>query len=287
MIGSPFHPFILSPVFTKLLKIPTGLDFRDSWSINYGYDGTNRQDVNFFIRGIHYLFYLIEKVGIKYASTVTFATPVLKNEYTEIHPKYSGKYHVILNGYDPEDFINVTPVSLTGGKSIILAGKFYEYAPEAVDIFFEILQNREDVTFIYIGNETTEISNKSVQWGVANKVVTRPYMPYHKVLNYISGSTFCLLTNGVVNGIGTKIFDYLALNKPTLCLVPEGSVISDIFGNTENIVICERPFTYKKVEKKMNSLFNIVPNSSNDLIVDFSRKYSATQFSDIYKKLLR
>ncbi len=287
MIGSPFHPFILAPVLTKLFNIPTGLDFRDSWSNNFGYSGTARQNVSCFVRGLHWLFFLVERIGIRYASVVSFASPVLKKEYVELHPRYKNKYHVLLNGYDPDDFEDVTPIFPAKGKTILLAGKFYTYTPEAVGIFFDILRGKDDLTFIYIGNEIEQIKKIAIQHGVQDKVVLKPYLPYKEVLGYIKGSDYCLLTNGVVNGIGTKIFDYLAFAKPTLCLVPQGSVIFNVFSDAESVVICERPFTFYKLEEKFTYLLSLDVMGNTSFIEQFSRKKSTKNFAKIYDNILR
>ncbi|PIE69822.1 MAG: hypothetical protein CSA21_00445 [Deltaproteobacteria bacterium] len=286
MIGSPFHPFILAPIFTRLLKIPTGLDFRDSWSNNFGYDGTPRQNVSCFIRGLHWLFFLIERIGLRYASVVSFASPVLKKEYAGLHPRYRDKYHVILNGYDPDDFRDVTPVSLAKGKTILLAGKFYAYTPEAVSIFFEILRRRDDLTFIYIGNEIEQITEIAAQEKVQDKVILKPYRPYKEVLAYIKGSDYCLLTTGRIDGVGTKIFDYLAFGKPTLCLIPRGSIISEVFCDVEKLVTCERPFTSCDLEEKLTHLLSLDPGKNIDFIEQFSREKSVKKFANIYHRLL-
>ncbi len=285
MIGSPYHPFILTFLFTRLLKIPTGLDFRDSWSNNFGYDGTARQNTSTFSRVLHGIFFLIERIGIRYASVVSFASPVLKKEYIEIHPRYKGKYHVVLNGYDPDDFENVESVSLAGGKTILLAGKFFTYTPEAVSIFFEILRRRDDLTFIYIGNEMKQIAKIALEQEVQDKVILKPYLPYKEVLTYIKGSDYCLLTNGVVNGVGTKIFDYLALRKPTLCLVPQGAALSDLFSDAADVLICERPFTSADLEEKLTRLFSLKPEKETGLDDRFSRKRSTKKFAEIYHEI--
>ncbi len=287
MIGSPFHPFILSPVFSKLLRIPTGLDFRDSWSNNFGYDGTDRRNVSFFVRMLHHFFFLIERIGIRYASVVSFASPVLKKEYAELHPEYKSKYHVILNGYDPDDFKDLMPVSPVKGKCILLAGKFIAYTPEAVSIFFEILRHRDDLTFVYIGNEIEKINKIALKQGVQDKVILKPYLPYNEVLSYIKGSDYCLLATGRVDGIGTKIFDYFALGKPMLCLVPQGSIISDIFCDAEGVVICERPFTFCKLEAKIDQLLSLDQGEHTAFVEQFSRKKSTRKFAELYHRLLR
>ncbi len=132
LIGSPYHPFLLTPVIKRFFNLPTLLDFRDSWSHNYGFDGTRADEQSILTRIKHRLFFQIEKISLKHCAAATFATSVLRDEYASLIPAYKNKYHVIYNGYDQDDFAGIQPRSATEGKTIILAGKFHIYTPQAV-----------------------------------------------------------------------------------------------------------------------------------------------------------
>jgi hypothetical protein len=52
---------------------------------------------------------------------------------------------------------------------------------------------------------------------VTNRVKVFPFKPYSETLQLLAGCDYGLLSHGMVNGMGTKIFDYLALKKAFLC----------------------------------------------------------------------
>ncbi len=279
MIGSPYHPFLLTPVIRKIFNLPTLLDFRDSWSHNYGFDGSGEDKQSVLIRIKHRFFFQIEKIALQHCSAATFSTSVLRDEYASLIPAYKNKYHVIYNGYDEDDFARITPKSVTDGKTILLAGKFHIYTPQAVAYFLQAVKEHPDLTFIYIGNEQKTILQIAEELDIKNQVVAMGYQPYTKVLQYIAGSDFCLLSNGLVNGMGTKIFDYLALKKPTMCLVPKGSIIARQFGDTPGIVISEAPHSKMKIRQNLNRLLMQQQSSADQLGDRFSRKKAAKKLA--------
>jgi glycosyltransferase involved in cell wall biosynthesis len=280
--GSPFHPFISSIILKGLLGIPTVLDFRDSWSPNFGYEG--RQPANFWDRYKHRFLGLIERISIRFASCVTFATDVLLKEYRRLIPYHDNKYFTITNGYDPEDFISVEPIRLDNRKSIILTGQFNIYTPEVVSGLMQALKFFPFLHFIYIGSEDRLILKKAQAFESTNQVTTLPYSPYRKILALIAGADYGLVTNGMVNGMGTKIFDYLALKKPTLCFVPKGSVITNHFSGAKGVVICEAPHTLASIKKGLSSIFEKTSAADDNMIKQFSRKESARKLAQILQK---
>ena len=283
--GSPFHPFLSTIILKGLLGIPTVLDFRDSWSPNYGYEG--RHSASFLETSKHRFFELIERISIQYASGVTFATDVLLEEYSRLIPFQRNKYYTITNGYDPEDFISVKPIHLVNSKTIILTGQFNIYTPEVVTGLIKALKFFPFLHFIYIGSEYRLISKKVQAFENTTQVTTLPYSPYRKMLALIAGADYGLVTNGMVNGMGTKIFDYMALNKPTLCFVPKGSVITKHFSGAKGVVICEAPHTLASIKKGLSSIFEVRSTVDENMIKRFSRKKSSRTLAQVLQKALR
>jgi glycosyltransferase involved in cell wall biosynthesis len=280
--GSPFHPFLSTIILRGLLGIPTILDFRDSWSPNFGYGG--EQPANFLDRFKHRFFELIERISIRFASGVTFATDILLEEYRRLIPGQGHKYYTIHNGYDPEDFIAIDPRRLDNRKTIILTGQFNIYTPEVVNGLMQALKFFPLLHFIYIGSEHELISKKARKFESSNQVTTLPYSPYRKMLALVAGADYGLVTNGMVNGMGTKIFDYLALKKPTLCFVPKGSAITSHFSGVGGVVISEAPHTLASIKNGLSSVFKATSTSDDHLIHQFSRKESARTLARILQK---
>ena len=283
MSGSPFHPFLMTLVLSGVFRIPTVLDFRDSWSQNDGFDGKISSTVLAKIR--RNLFSASEWLSIRFASRVVFATSVLKDEYEAAFPSLKHKYQIIRNGFDQEDFNDVVPKRSFSSNTLILAGKFYTYTPEAVGELMSCLQNLGDICFVYVGEEAEIIRQRATEAGVAKRVKAIPYQPYAEVLRLIAGADVALMTNGMKNGLGTKIFDYLALGKPTICLVPRDSVVSREFGHAANVFISEAPHSTQKIIELLLTAFRKSNKGSVDSISEFTRSRSAQTLGHILDEI--
>ncbi|MGB5736285.1 MAG: glycosyltransferase, partial [Thiohalocapsa sp.] len=277
LCGSPFHPFLLTVILTGLLRIPTVLDFRDSWSINHGYDGQRPNSLLARLRET--VLGLIERVSIRFASSVTFATTRLQEEYTALFPASRHKYHTIHNGFDPDDFVRIKPRRSSPGQTVVLSGQFHVYTPDAVDSLMTCLRNDPDIHFVYVGGEQSIIAESARRAGVTEQVTARPYMPYREVLSLTAGADVGLVTTGLVNGLGTKIFDYLALGKPTVCLVPSGSVIASEFGTVPTVVISHPPHTPERIAAALETAFGMVGTPCRADIGRYSRRESTRQLA--------
>jgi glycosyltransferase involved in cell wall biosynthesis len=284
--GSPFHPFILSIMLDVFLKKPAVLDFRDSWSINHGFDG--RGVGSWFGKAKQWLTGKLEKCAIHFASSVIFATSVLQQEYEELYPEYKSKYQTIPNGYDPNDFLDIEPVRIVDKTTLVLAGQFNIYAPKAVSSLMEALKKLPNLHFIYIGNEADVIREEAIAYSVNKSVTTFPYLPYDEVLQYVAGADFALLATGMRNGMGTKIFDYLALGKTTLCLVPKGSVVTRQFANLESVIISEPPYTIASLTKSIEELLLLKDKTAESgALRGFSRIEGADKLANTFNEVVK
>ncbi|CAG1022087.1 hypothetical protein MTYM_01476 [Methylococcales bacterium] len=281
MSGSPYHPFILTSIITGMLSIPTILDFRDSWSLNNGFDGKSSKfySVRLLIYGV------IEKISIRFASSIVFATSVLQEEYEAAFPMFKRKYSTITNGYDPDDFIDIFPKRVYPKKTLILAGKFYAYTPEEVDKVMQCLCNLKDMHFIYRGDEFEIIQTAARRAGVADRVDVSPLQPYSEVLGLIAGADVGLVTTGLKNGLGTKIFDYLALGKPVICLVPPDSVIFRECGNLSGVFFSYAPHTLVGIMELLLKAFALVNKKEMIDLSSFTRIGATKKLADVLDRI--
>lgn len=279
LTGSPFHPFVISIIIKGLLGIPTFLDFRDAWSFNNSFDGRRVEGFWQIFRQHFYEF--LERIAIHFASAVIFATKTLQDEYRRLLPSQQKKFWTITNGYDPDDFFSVKPIQMLDKKTIILTGKFNLYTPEVVTGLMQALKSFSFLHFIYIGSEYDIINQSARSSGSDNQVTALPYLPYRELLRRIAGADYGLVTSGMPNILGTKIFDYLALRKPILCFVPKDSEISRNFAEEQSVVICEAPHTPDNIRKGLVSLFEVKEGTQKAIMKQFSRKETTRKLAHI------
>jgi len=268
LVGSPFHPFIASAVITPLLGLPSVLDFRDSWSINPMFSRFRhrwQQALVRFLRG------LIERIGIRYASAVAFATPGLRADYAALLPQHRDKFHTIDNGFDPADFEHLVAERPCPGPTLILAGKFHFYTPEVAEGLMRVLPDFPDLYFLYVGGEAALIRQLAEDAGVAARVVALEFQPLERVLRLIRGADYGLVTHAARYAVGTKIFDYLALGKPVLCFVPAGSAMDATFAHVAGVVIRHPPFGEPDIRAGLRALLAQPPGVDPGAVAHFSR----------------
>lgn len=283
MSGSPFYPFPLTLPLTKVLGIPTVIDFRDSWSFNHGYDGAMRNDFSGRLRT--FVYGIMEKIAVRHASRVVFSTSVLQDEYAALIPGFDSKYLTITNGIDLDDFTNVAPLRSSEKKTLVLAGQFRIYLNDVVNEFLKCLKSLPDVHFLYLGEENAFIINSARTSGVKDQVIALPFQPYSRTLQLIAGADAAVVANGLVNGMGTKIFDYLALNKPVLCLVPEGSIIKRVFGDQDCVVVSEAPHTFQSILSGLEKVLALKDFPSVPLDA-YTRQEAARQLAAVLDTLV-
>jgi len=277
LCGSPFHPFMVTAIVTRVLKMPTILDFRDSWSLNAGFDAdmysrkwSPKKRIESFVKR------QVERIGIRYASRVSFVTVTLTEQYATVFPEYSGKFLTIPNGFDPDDLTGIQPHTVGDRRElIVLSGKFLIYGEPTVRAFLHSLSRFDNLQFVYIGTEHKEIADLANALGVKNQVFTIPYSPYGQVLSLVAGADYGLLTHGLAYAVGTKIFDYIALRKPTLCLVPTGSAVSREFGAIDSVVIVESPHTVERIVQALAVLLGSTAAAFDTDVEKFSRVHAA------------
>jgi glycosyltransferase involved in cell wall biosynthesis len=277
LCGSPYHPFLLTIPLTGLVGIPSILDFRDSWSINHGFDG--KRPVSFGAHFREIILGAIERLSIRSASRVVFTTRKVQAEYTDLHPKWQWKYSTIHNGFDPQDLKHIKPGCSQTGRTMVIAGKFSIYTPDALDALMQYLHESDDLDLIYVGEEQKLFNKAAVRNGINSRIQALSYMPYAEALKWIAGADIGIVSTGLVNGLGTKIFDYLALGKPVVCLIPEGSIITSEFADTPQIIVSHPPHTAKTIKQAIQRAFSLVGCNPPEKIKSFSRTESCYQLA--------
>jgi hypothetical protein len=182
LCGSPYHPFLLTIPLTGLVGIPSILDFRDSWSINHGFDG--KKSYSFGTRFREISLGAIEYISIRSASRVVFATRKIQAEYADLHPRWQWKYSTIHNGFDPQDLEHIKPRRTRSGRTMVIAGKFSIYTPDAVYALVQCLYESDDLHLIYIGEEQKLFNKAAVRMGINSRIQALSYMPYAEVLKW-------------------------------------------------------------------------------------------------------
>ncbi|RNI28450.1 hypothetical protein EFA69_18395 [Rufibacter immobilis] len=206
----------------KQLGIRWIADMRDPWTDIYYY-----QDLNHTA--------LAQKLDAKYerdvlehADAVVVVSEDMKrlflNKSTTLDPH---KIHVIPNGYDEDDFVHPSAPS-TEEFIITYTGTLTE--AYNVEGFFQALC--ETVTrnpllryrLRFVGKVSQEIKRQIEEAGLPLITEYIDYVPHEESIKYLMASTVLLMAiPDVPNNFGIltgKLFEYLAANKPIICIGP-------------------------------------------------------------------
>jgi glycosyltransferase involved in cell wall biosynthesis len=146
----------------------------------------------------------------------------------------SEKFSIITNGFDPEDFKDVTPYKYEKNFVILHYGTLFRWRkPDNIFIALKNLISKnkdfgEDVSAVFMGifhNDTLECVKK---FDLEPYVKIIDYKPYYESLQYLKGADLLLLITGELsfnrNMLTTKVFDYIGANKPILAITENGAL---------------------------------------------------------------
>ena len=228
LTGGPFYHWILAP-FIKLFGVDYILDFRDPWKLSpyvvrkKGFLGDLTSGLETFV----------ERFSIKHAKTVINVTKPATQMYKDAYPEFSDKFETITNGFDPDDFTGIEPLSISK-FDIVYSGKFGTFRD--VRPFFRAFKTlikensltAEDIRFVWVGRKEEHIVKIIKELNLESHVTMLGFLPYRKNLQYIKGSKIAMLIAGEhPYEPTTKIFDYMALQKDTLGITDVEGFVSE------------------------------------------------------------
>ncbi len=236
--ASPYTDHLIALILAKLSGLPWVADFRDPWV-----DRAN------FPRNRWRLFIdrKLEKRVLKSADHIIATTSLIAERFKDLHPQ--GKFTVITNGYDEEDFIDMQKLKPPEGEfRITYTGIFNEQRnPKKVfQALRELIDCRDDfnnkIRIRIIGQLDNpgdfENINYFRQIGLDQYSELIEYQPHHQVISEMHQSTVLLLLIGdylfeevILPG---KIFEYLRAGRPIFAVVPPEGLAADIIRSTNS-----------------------------------------------------
>lgn len=244
---------------------------------------------------------IIEKIILKKAQRVISVTePISEIFYSKIN-KNRGKFIVITNGYDG-DIINclLQPKKISGDQFIITYTGSITLTKE-IDEFFisvkKLLEQKEIEKDKFRINLIGNFKNYHLdeKLGIADLVYKyEGYLPNMETLKIQSNSTLLLLivkTDRAKYAYSGKIFEYMAIGKPVLAIVPSDSIVAGVIlksgtgkiADPENIEEISQAILYyydlwKKSELKVNPDY--------DFIKQFDRKKLTSDLASLMDSLV-
>ncbi len=221
-----------------LLKEKTGVswlaDFQDPWT---QVDYYQRLILTSWADSKHKK---LEQKAFKNADAMTIVSEVWKKDLESIGAK---NVSVLVWGYDEDDFKNlqtnydkkltITHAGLLGDdrNPKVLFEVIAELGNELGNDFKQIIEIQ------LIGQVDNAVVESYTKYGIANLVTLIPQIERKEALQYVANSqVLLLLLNQADNAMGRipgKLFEYLAVQRPVLCLGLQGSDVDKILQKTQ------------------------------------------------------
>lgn len=212
--GGPFIHFIIAPLMKKMFNAKYVLDFRDPWLLT----PYNHSKFRKIIASI------LEPICIKHSEYIINVTNDATNMYKAYYKKVPNyKFLTVENGFDSEDFFQISDSKERFPNSIVYAGKFGGF--RNINNFLEALKfynenNNKKITFIHIGmKEEAIIKFLENNTEMEKYIICLGYKTYNEAMKIINGCEYGLIiSGGHPYEPTTKVYDYIALKKPILCI---------------------------------------------------------------------
>ncbi len=231
--ASPMTAHVAAWIASRLIGVPWVADFRDPWLDN------PLEPMSGFARWRRAT---LERAVVRSAARCTFATRGLRDAYARRYPRLAGRFEVLPNGYERPATGRSTgrTVDARDGTErpirLVYAGSLYR--PPELDTFLagvaRLADERPDAAgrleITFIGATTAETRAVADRWladpRVAPVVRLRGFVPRAEAVAAVAEADAALTLLGGGPGmevfVGAKLYDYLALDRQVLAMVPEG-----------------------------------------------------------------
>lgn len=231
--GPPHSMHLIALGLKKKFDIPWIADFRDPWTDIDFYDKlrlTRRADKKHR---------KLELEVLEKADHVVTVSPYCAKDLSKVPGK---KVEVIHNGFDPEDFKDIT-VSPESTFTIAHFGAFNRDRNPSV--LWKVLGklSEENKTFKgklrirLIGQTDNSVIQDIEKHGLKNNLIQTDHLPHKKGLEELAKSQVLLLPiNDAPNARGIlpgKMYEYMALKRPILAIGPTDSDFAEILTETK------------------------------------------------------
>ena len=281
--GGPFYTFNLA-VTAKKYGLPCVLDFRDPWIFEY------RGFRSFFtLKNI--ISKLIElpweRNAVKSASKVVTVTNGWEKKFEKFYLSCRNKFEVIENGYD--DYL-LSGIELKENNPkdrlrIAAFGKLFYYTEKYSRIFLEAYKEfQSDIELFQVGQIENNTESLLEEYSIEkNNFKSTGFIPYVEGIQELSKADAYLIIDIRKDAIGTKIYDYIFLNKPIIYVGPKNTVIANIVSTFEKGFVCSKS---KEVEKVLRMIQHGQKLSNKYDVRKYARSEQNQKWLELLKKLI-
>lgn len=229
----PYESMFFIKYIWKKYHVPYIIDYRDPWLYERSTEklhGKRRWKQAVY----NFLCTPIEKAVVKYAARLVLVTENCKKDLVKRYHIKGEKCAVIFNGYEeiPQTYEEAPNDKFT----IAVAGKFSYYNSKAAEAFLAACKRcckTVKMQLVHIGAEDKEMKERYpdvyVNAGIKN---------YEETMRKLGCADVLLISYAHTVGLGTKVFDYIAWNKPIIYMGTVPAELADFVAGFEKGYVC-------------------------------------------------
>jgi glycosyltransferase involved in cell wall biosynthesis len=201
--------------------LPWLADYRDPWT-TYQF----RRYPTVWHRRTHEA---LETWALRRARHVTAVNAPIVDELVARHPQLAGRATVLPNGFDPDEPADA--VALGEGFWFVHTGRLYGREPQTRAFLTALAHTADDVRALFLGLESPFVAETAAALGIGERVRVEPYVPHARALGAQRAAGALLLVNGrQPESMSSKVFEYLASERPIFAVSPPGSAARGLFA---------------------------------------------------------
>lgn len=239
--GSPWTTHLIGYLLKCLTNKPWVAEFRDPWTQDpWKKDSKKLRDK---------LSRLLENKVVKKADHIITTTRALTEDFiSRFSQIQETNFSTIENGFDPDDFRELTQSHNKELDVFTITHTGYLYRQRSPEIFLRALSQvisdklipREAIRVNFVGqiDESFQIDSILEGLGISDLVELIGHIPHQKSIQYLIDSDILLLIQpSTTTQIPAKVYEYIAVNKPILCLSPIGATSGLILKEDIGVVV--------------------------------------------------
>jgi len=285
----PYSLAVLAAELTETIHIPVVLDMRDPWTTNpykiYPTAWHLKKDRQLERETLEHIQYGVSA----YASLIEF----YKRNIENFNPD---NWRHITNGFDEEDFKQLTPVALDNQQfNIAFSGTFYSHINNPRLLFKAINDLHADlkgkIKFHHIGSSHISLKKMAAAFNLSANIIEWGYHSHKECLNILAGmDAFCFILDSTEAKsnftVGGKVYEYLRLGKPILALVPPGGEAADLINKNKAGIVVD-PHDTEGIKKVLSGWLNDFPQpGKNSNFSEYERARLAEKYSEFFNRII-
>ena len=285
---------LIALLIKQVMKVPWIAEFRDPWT-----------KYPLYIKKAHPIRQKIEEVLerkiLKACDYVNTTTEETKNEFLREYYDLDLEINTVPNGFDPDDCDNLNLTCRTDKNFVMIHTGALSESRTPIYLFKALkalIHERPEITgdlkLLLIGNIRGDIASHIKEFGLEGIVKPLGHLSHSETLQSLAHSDILLLITAPgaegQNQLPSKIFEYLAVRKPILALVPEGVSANLIRATAAGIVA--HPQDVQAIKHAISDCYSKYKNNENitfsklDMLEFYSVKQRTKNLTSIFSKVV-